>query len=218
MPAHWPIGQRLRDWLAARTAFFDDVTLSAINDGIRQVVIVGAGYDGRSLRFRHPDVRYFEVDHPATQPDKIHRLRKIGIAEDPAVYVPHDLNFEGLPAALAASGHDAGSASLFICEGLVLYLERPIIERLFTELRACAGPGSSLALSASERPAMTSFVSRLRAHGQRLLLAAIGEPRRGLLAPNELKEILTCAGWRTVRERAVARAPGHGRGMLLLAE
>lgn len=218
MPAHWPIGKRLRDWMAARTAFFDEVTLTAIEDALRQVVIVGAGYDGRSLRFRDPEVRYFEVDHPATQPDKRRRMHEVGVTEDPAVYVAHDLTIGGLPAALAAAGHDPANATLFVCEGLLLYLKRPTIERLFTELRVCAGPGSRLALNVSERPTGAPPSSRIRAHAQRLLLAAIGEPRRALLAPGELSEMLADAGWGPVREHAVARAPGHGRGVLVLAQ
>src|SRR6476620_6984112 len=53
--------------MAARTAFFDQQTQAAIECGVRQVVILGAGYDGRALRFAHPGVVYFEVDRPATQ-------------------------------------------------------------------------------------------------------------------------------------------------------
>ena len=63
--------------LAARTRFFDERVLEAISDGIGQVVILGAGYDDRALRFRSPGVRFFELDHPATQADKARRLRVI---------------------------------------------------------------------------------------------------------------------------------------------
>ena len=61
--------------LIARTRFFDDRVLAALSAGIRQVVILGAGYDDRALRFRSPGVRFFELDHPATQADKARRLR-----------------------------------------------------------------------------------------------------------------------------------------------
>jgi hypothetical protein len=46
--------------MASRTRFFDETTLSAIHGAVRQVVILGAGYDGRALRFAHPGVRFFE--------------------------------------------------------------------------------------------------------------------------------------------------------------
>ena len=45
-----------------------------------KVIIVGAGYDGRAIRYARPGVRWFEVDHPATQRDKLERLERLGIA------------------------------------------------------------------------------------------------------------------------------------------
>jgi O-methyltransferase involved in polyketide biosynthesis len=54
----------LRPHLAARTLFIDGQVEQAIDRGVTQVVILGAGY------FRNPGVRFFEVDHPTTQADK----------------------------------------------------------------------------------------------------------------------------------------------------
>src|SRR5690349_4299426 len=66
------------EWITARTKFFDDAVVRALEHGVQQVVLLGAGYDGRSLRFRTPGVRFFEVDHPATQADKQRRLTDVG--------------------------------------------------------------------------------------------------------------------------------------------
>src|SRR5450432_2277463 len=49
--------ERLRPMLAARTGFFDQAVLTALAAGVGQVVICGAGYDDRALRFRTPGVR-----------------------------------------------------------------------------------------------------------------------------------------------------------------
>ena len=69
----------LSEYLAARTVFFDRVVVSARSiAGMTQAVIVGAGYDGRALRYAKPGVRWFEVDHPATQHDKRERLDRLG--------------------------------------------------------------------------------------------------------------------------------------------
>ncbi len=87
-PMWWPLfSGAWRRRIAARTPFFDDVTLAAIDAGVTQVVILGAGYDGRALRFAHPNVRFFEVDHPATQEDKRRRLAALGVAAGASVYV-----------------------------------------------------------------------------------------------------------------------------------
>src|SRR5262245_39655472 len=58
-------------WLALRVAYLDRVVQRAIDDlSIRQVVILGAGYDTRAARMPRSGVRFFEVDHPATQAAK----------------------------------------------------------------------------------------------------------------------------------------------------
>lgn len=218
-PIWWPVfraGWQRR--IAARTRFFDDVTLAAIDAGITQVVIVGAGYDGRALRFAAPGVRFFEVDHPATQQDKRRRVAALGGAPGAITHVAHDLTRGDLLGALAAAGHARDRASLFICEGLLLYLTPPIIEALLRDLRASAGPGSQLALSARELLGEARAPTRARQDAQRLLLAAIGEPRRSLFGPGQLDGLLEQAGWRTVRKRARARVRGGQRGMLVLAE
>ena len=121
--------------IAARTRFFDAVTLAAVESGTTQVVIVGAGYDGRALRFRRPGVRYFELDLPATQLDKRERLARLAIPVDDVTFVPIDLADADVDGTLGAAGHDATRISLFICEGLLVYLDLPVVERLFVSLR-----------------------------------------------------------------------------------
>lgn len=217
MPAHWPIGARLRRLVAARTAFVDQATLEAIEDGVSQVVILAAGYDARALRFATPGVRFYELDHPATQQDKRRRLAAAGARPDATVHIPHDLGAGGLCGALAAAGHSAEDPSLFICEGLLRYLERAAIERLLSEARSCAASGSRLALNARELTGQRALTDRARAVGQRLLLAAIGEPRRSIFKEGELEQLLASTGWQTIRRETVERAPRHSRGLLVLA-
>src|SRR3954469_645003 len=68
----FPAGRRsaMSEALERRTMWFDGGTLRMIDAGVRQVVIVAAGYDCRALRFRTPGVQFIELDHPATQADK----------------------------------------------------------------------------------------------------------------------------------------------------
>src|SRR5260370_5068880 len=74
---HVALANRMHDYLAARTAFFDRTVVRAVDRGVRQVVIGAAGYDGRAFRYARPGVRWFEVDHPATQRDKLRRLERL---------------------------------------------------------------------------------------------------------------------------------------------
>src|SRR5262249_56890053 len=78
-------------YLAARTSFFDRVVVRALDGGMRQVVVAGAGYDGRALRYAKPGVRWFEIDHPDTQHDKRARLDRLRIDTAPITFVPVEL-------------------------------------------------------------------------------------------------------------------------------
>src|SRR5207248_8361300 len=112
-------------YLAARTAFFDRVVVRSLDAGVTQVVIAAAGYDGRALRYAKPGVRWFEVDHPDTQVDKRARLEHLDIDTPHVAFVAADFSVDDVAAGLAAAGHDRSQASLFLCEGVAIYLERP---------------------------------------------------------------------------------------------
>lgn len=209
-------GPRFKRQMAARTAFFDEVTLTAIRAGMGQVVIVGAGYDGRALRFRSPGVRFFEVDRPITQQDKRRRIEALGVPEDAIAFLAHDLAHGNLAAGLCEVGHLAGRRSLFICEGLLLYLQPAVIEALFHELRGCAATGSWLALNARELAPTAAWPARARSDLLGALLAAAGEPRRSRLGPGEHAQLLERAGWAPIRQRS--HVSGARKRMLILAE
>ena len=66
--------------LALRTQVIDAEVARALGRGTAQIVLLGAGYDGRSLRFGGGAVRWFEVDRPAVLADKRRRLDALGLA------------------------------------------------------------------------------------------------------------------------------------------
>src|SRR5439155_14856019 len=88
---HQAPANRMHDYLAARTAFFDRAVTGALGRGVAQVVVGAAGYDGRAFRYAKPGVRWFEVDHPATQRDKLERLERPGLASSSVRVVQADL-------------------------------------------------------------------------------------------------------------------------------
>lgn len=186
--------------LRARTRFFDDAVLTAIDEGTRQIVILGAGYDDRALRFRTPDVRFVEVDHPATQDDKARRVHAFlgERAEDEPTFVAADFANDDVDAALQAAGHDADRPSLFIGEGLLVYLDELTIVGLLGAVRNRAPVGSTLAVSLAVH-AIGIDSERLKqiANSQRLVGAA--EPWLTILPLAAHLELLTRAGWRVER-------------------
>jgi len=180
--------------LAARTRFFDEQVLGAVSAGVRQVVVLGAGYDDRALRFRSPGVRFFELDHPATQADKSARLRTLQRPGEPLVLAPVDFRHDDVGVVLAAAGHDSGSSSLFICEGLLVYLDRPTIRRLLAALHSSAAAGSTLTASlATHRAGVDSELVAATANLRRA--TATAEPWRTILPRDEHLALVTEGGW-----------------------
>jgi methyltransferase (TIGR00027 family) len=201
------------DWrrpdLEARTRFFDDQVLAAISAGVSQVVILGAGYDDRALRFSSQGVRYFELDHPATQGDKAKRLGSLQRDGERFVLAPVDFRQDDVASLLAAAGHDAGAPSLFICEGLLVYLDQPTIARLLGALRSRAALPSTLAASlAVHREGVDPEQAVVTANSRRR--TAMSEPWRTILPAGAHLGLLTRAGWQ------VEHVEHAGAGSLLV--
>jgi methyltransferase (TIGR00027 family) len=197
---------RMHEYLRARTAFFDRAVLDALDAGITQVVIGAAGYDGRAFRYARPGVRWFEVDHPATQADKLARLDRLGIPAGHISFIPADFAVDPIAGPLGAAGLDPALVTLTLLEGVAVYLEQPVLERTLREFRAAAATGSTLAISMSvDRPDDASR-ARFRAR-----VAALGEPAVLTLTADQVREMLAAAGW----EKTASSDRAVGAGLIL---
>ena len=193
-----PTAGRMHEYLRARTAFFDAAVVNALGRGVRQVVIGGAGYDGRALRYAKPGVTWFELDHPATQADKVERVARLGLDRGQVRFIAADFTADPIAEPLLAAGLDPGRPTLFLLEGVAVYLERPVVERVVTAFREVAADGSELAMSVSTA---TSTPEQRARFEQRV--AAMGEPARSQFTLGEARDLLAAAGWRP------SEAPGH---------
>src|SRR6202453_3311879 len=181
---------RMHEYLRARTAFFDRAVVRALDRGVRQVVIGGAGYDGRALRYAKPDVRWFEVDHPATQSDKVERVARLNVAAGHIRFIPADFTADPIAEPLLAAGLDPARPTLFLLEGVAVYLERPVVERVLAAFRQVAANGSELAISVSSGTATPQERARFE---QRV--AGLGEPARSRFTPDQARDLLAAVGW-----------------------
>ena len=213
---------------ARRTAFIDQEVAAAVGRGIDQVVLVGAGYDGRALRFAG-STRWFEVDDPGTVDDKQRRLALLGLPPSPEAVSPVRVDLVrggsgaigGLGDALQAAGHRADAPSLFVCEGLFPHLALGTMSSLCEALRTRAADGSVLASTFLVMPdTRAGGVSAAAATALRsaadLLLAVGGEPRRSDLQPGDPEKLMVVTGWQVRRTQPTG--PGRFyRGAHLLA-
>ena len=210
---------RMHDYLAARTSFFDRIAVAAIGRGVRQIVIGGAGYDGRALRYAKPGVCWFEVDHPATQRDKRDRLERLGIAVPKVRFVEADFTRDPVADRLLAAGFDAGAPSLFLLEGVAIYLEPAVLETVLDQFRQVAAAGSQLAISVS-LPRDHDEGARARFQAA---VAAMGEPVRSTFDAAEAEDLLARTGWQILasqddpgdRNATAKRARLRPAGLLL---
>jgi methyltransferase (TIGR00027 family) len=191
----WPLRSYGRSpsfaFLAARTRFFDHAVTRALDQGVRQVVILGAGYDSRALRLARPAVQFFEVDHATTQADKQRRIPAGG-----ATLVLADLMVERLDDALPAAGFTPDSAAVFIIEGLTMYLTEAANHTMFASLAGLAAPGSRLAANFSEAGGGSiAPASRAVAMAVRLRWALAGEPTRYWATTRKVPSMMRRTGW-----------------------
>jgi len=133
--------------IVARICFIDDCLRQGLDDGVKQVVIVGAGYDTRPYRLEaiKMGVRVLEVDHPDTQAVKTATIQSIfGALPDHVTYVPVFFGADRLDLKLIDSGYDPGLKTLFIVEGLLMYIPSQAVDGLLGFIVNASGPGSSL--------------------------------------------------------------------------
>jgi methyltransferase (TIGR00027 family) len=180
----------MREHLRARTAFFDAAVVNALGRGVRQVVIGGAGYDGRALRYAKPGVTWFELDHPATQADKVARVARLGLGRGQVRFIAVDFTADPIAEPLLAAGLDPARPTLFLLEGVAVYLERPVLERVLAAFRQVAADGSELAMSGSTGTATPEARARFQER-----VAELGEPIRSQFTPDEARDLLAAVGW-----------------------
>jgi methyltransferase (TIGR00027 family) len=197
----------------ARTKHLDTLLLGAL-EGVRQLVILGAGLDTRAYRFAGPLAgrRVFEVDHPGTAAWKRARLHRLGQSSAHVTYIAMDFTQDRLAERLAQAGYDAALPSFFLWEGVVMYLPREAVETTLAVI-AGAAPGSTLAFDYVYRASLERPQAFYGAAGYQQYVARRGEPCRFGLDADELPSFLarhrlSLTGNCGVRELARLVPPG----------
>ncbi len=138
--------QLMIDFMATRTAFFDEFFLGAAESGVRQIVILAAGLDARTWRLPWPDgTVVYELDQPKVLEFKSNTLREHGAHPNARlVNVPIDLR-QDWPKPLREAGFDASHPAAWSAEGLVRYLPAQAQDLLFERIHSLSVEGSWLA-------------------------------------------------------------------------
>jgi len=141
--------------MTARTVAIDDAVRAAGNP---QLVIIGAGLDGRAWRMPDlADVAVFEVDHPASQEDKQDRAAGLSPTAGSLQFVAVDLAEAPLGPALEEAGHDEAVPTTWVLEGLVPYLTRQQAAATVAAVAARSAPSSRLVVHYQVRSVWAAF-------------------------------------------------------------
>jgi methyltransferase (TIGR00027 family) len=185
-----------RAFMAARSRYTEDELARAVEQGVKQYVVLGAGLDTFAYRNPHAGLRVFEVDHPDTQAWKREQLPAADI-EIPAslTFVPIDFERQTLADGLAQSRFDANAAAFFSWLGVTPYLTRAAcLTTLSFIAKMPAGSGvvfdfavDPVLLNAGQRQALDALSQRV---------ARYGEPFQLFFDPGKLQDDLKSVGFR----------------------
>ena len=157
----------------ARQTFYDRLIQRFIPE-MAQFVILGAGYDTRALNLpKNTPVQSFEIDAPATSAGKRETLAKAGIDTTGVVLVAADFETEDWLTKLIDAGFDPGKPTLFIWEGVTMYLDQAAVEDTLCKIASTA-KGSIIAFDYFTTEVLESKALYMRS--VRASLKAGGEP------------------------------------------
>ena len=189
------VARDFRAFMAARSRYAEDRLAEAVEDGVAQYVVLGAGLDTFAYRNPFPALRVFEVDFPATQEWKRTLLEEAAIGLPASLtFVPLDFEHKTLAAGLAEAGFDARKAAFFGWLGVAPYLT---LEAFQATLGAIAQlpAGTAVGFDYALAPESLSPAGRAAFDGLAGRVAAAGEPFQLFFTPHTMEAELRRAGF-----------------------
>jgi methyltransferase (TIGR00027 family) len=189
------MGSRSYANVITRTRYAEDALQAAVSKGVRQYVLIGAGFDSFSLRRPSfaANLRIFEVDFPATQQLKIERIEACATAlPDTVHFIAADLSQESIAAALARSRFDTNQLTFFSWLGVTMYLTHEANLATLRSLASCSPTASEVVFTYLDERLFQARSDSFRELEQRV--AAVGEPFLSGFNPAELAANLAECG------------------------
>jgi len=193
-------------FIALRSRFAEDALAAAVEGGVRQVVVLGAGLDTFAYRSPLRDrLRIFEVDHPATQAWKRQRLADAGIPlPDSLTFAPVDFEREILAERLAAAGFDTSQETFFTWLGVVPYLTELAV---WATLGFIAGlrEGAHVVFDYADPPESLAPEARVWHDRRAARVAELGEAWVNYFEPEQLHARLRGLGFSEIEDLGPAQ-------------
>lgn len=186
----------------ARVRYFDDFVKTYLNNGLQQLVILGAGYDTRAYRIEglKEKAKIFEVDHPGTQSLKKEKIKKIfGSFPDHVVYVPADFEVEKLGQRLREMGYDRSKKTLFLMEGFVMYIPPKAVDETLSFIVNNSAKGSAVLFDYFLESVVDGTCESEAGKNMRQFAAEQGEPFQFGIEKGNVEAFLVERGFSQIR-------------------
>jgi methyltransferase (TIGR00027 family) len=193
--------------ILCRARYAEDCLAQAIQKGMSQYVILGAGMDTFALRHPEmsPGLRVLEIDHPATQAYKRQRLEAAGLAIPEAQhFMPVDLAKQSLATALQGTVYDAQALTFFSWLGVTYYLTTDEVMTTLGAIAQVAPSGSVVVFDYLDTQALPNEHDDQRRRALRERVRSVGEPMRSGLHAGQLPDDLASLGLRLLEDLAPA--------------
>jgi len=185
------------EYVIARTKYVDAAFRRALTERFDQILLFGAGFDTRALRFHSEaePTRVFELDAPLTQMAKIKqfRKRKLSIPSN-LVFIAVDFEKEALSHKLDMPEFRKDQRTLFILEGLLMYLEPDSVRSTLRIIREYAGVGSRVVFDYIQASVLRHENTLYGESGLAKTVAKAGEQWRFGIEPDEIESFAMAHG------------------------
>jgi methyltransferase (TIGR00027 family) len=195
-----PPARYMRAFMAVRARYAEDELALAVRRGVTQLVILGAGLDTFAYRNPFPNLRVFEVDHPATQEWKRQRLHTENIAIPESVtYAAVDFNSQTLADGLQAAKFQADKPAFFSWLGVTMYLDNQTVLDTLRFIHTMHAE-NGVVFDYTVPRHLLNTMGKLVFDAITRRVAAAGEPFRSFFVPAELDAALQQIGYRHVED------------------
>jgi methyltransferase (TIGR00027 family) len=185
----------MRAFLVMRSRYAEDQLAVAVERGVTQYVVLGAGLDTFAYRNPHRRLRVFEVDHPSTQAWKRSRLAEQSIEVPRSLtFAPVDFESQTLADGLKAAGFRADQPAFFSWLGVVIYLSKPAVAETLRTIAAGA-KGSRVVFDFAPPSDMIGEFERISRERSAASVARAGEPWINYYRPEPLVDDLRATGF-----------------------
>ena len=195
-----PAARAFRTHVVLRSRFAEDRLAEAVDRGITQYIILGAGFD--TFAFRQPawagKLKIFEVDQPATQAQKISRLADANMAIPPNLrFADIDFEHESLLDGLIRHNVSLAEPTFFSWLGVTMYLQEEAIDTILRTVAGLPAP-SEIVFTFTQPPDLLSGAESKFHSSLSQIVTNSGEPFVSFFTPAAIERKLRDTGFKKV--------------------